>query len=192
MAKSFNDQMRDRFTKITSDYGTINKYVHETAMMIAEHAEKHGDCSTAQGLVMALPASIRREMLILWFAKFTPIVVKNDDAWAAKMHPKDSKLFTAFDLKAGDAKPFYELAKAHKERPPLDYAALVNMPGKWAKQLETKLENGEVEPSEVETTKALIVALKAIRVSHINPVPANEEAPAEGGEEALSQMQAAA
>lgn len=192
MAKSFNEQMKDRFVKITTDYGTINKYVHETAMMIAKHAAEHGDCSTAQGLVMAMPASVRREMLILWFAKFTPIVVKNEDNWTAKMHPKDSKMFVAFDLEAGDKAPFYELAKAHKERAPLDYAALVNLPSKWAKQLETKIENGEVEASEVETTKALILAIKAIRVSHVNPEPANEQEPAPDAAAAMAAAAAAA
>ena len=177
MAKSFNAQMQDRFVKITSDYGAVNLYVHETAVLIAKHAQEHGDCSTAQGLIMAMPASIRREMLILWFSKFTPIVVKNDDKWTAKMHKEGDKMFVPFDIEAGEATPFMTLAQQNKEKAPLDFAGLVLLPQKMAKQLEKRIEDGLVSPDEIETAKALIETFKGIRVQHVNIE--KEEAPVE-------------
>ena len=191
MAKSFNAMMADRFTKIRTDAATINKYVHDTAVMIAKHAAEHRDCSTAQGLVMTMPASFRREMLILWFTKFTPIVVKNADGWTAKMHKEDSKLFVPFDVEAGEATPFYELARQNKERAPLDFAGLVLLPQKLAKQLQDRIDNELVTPAELETAKSLVAALKGIRVQHVN---INVEAePAEGeAEDAAAAATAAA
>lgn len=182
MAKSFNELMKDRFVKISTDYDKVNTFVHETAVLIAKHAEEHRDCSTAQGLVMAMPASIRREMLILWFSKFTPIVVKNDDSWTAKMHPADSKMYVPFDVAAGEKTPFTALAKSHKERPPLDLAGLILAPRRLAKQLESRIEDGGISDEEIETAKALISQLKGIRVQHIEATKTEDaEAPA-GGE----------
>jgi len=186
MAKSFNAQMQDRFTKITTDYNTVNQYVHDTAVMIAKHAQEHNDCSTAQGLVMAMPASIRREMLILWFAKFTPIIVKNDDKWVAKMHPKDSKNYVPFDLEAGEKTTFMSLSRQNKEKAPLDYAGLVMLPAKIAKQLEDRLADNKVDEGEIETAKALIAQLRGIRVVHVEaPAP---EAPVETPAEAMAKV----
>jgi hypothetical protein len=178
MAKSFNAEMADRFTKIRSDYQAVNAYVHETAVLIAKHAKEHGDCSTAQGLVMAMPKSARREMLILWFKTFTPIVVKNDDAWAAKMHKDDSKLYVPFDIEAGEATTFMDLAAQNKEKAPLDFAGLVLLPQKLAKQLEGRIAHGLIDPSELETAKILVATLRGIRVQHVEAVPAPDAAAA--------------
>lgn len=179
MAKSFNARMAERFVKIRADYATVNQLVHDTAVEIAEHAQKHGDCSTAQGLVMAMPASARREMLILWFKKFTPIVVKNDDKWTAAMHKPTDKLYVPFDIEAGRATTFMDLSGANKERAPLDFTGLFLLPQKMAKQLEKRIADNLIDPNEVETAKALIATLKGIRVAHVEPEVEAPEAPAE-------------
>lgn len=174
MAKSFNEQMKDRFAVITSDVNKANVYIHETAMMIIRHAHKHGDCSTAQGLVMAMPASMRREMLILWFKSFTPIIVKNDAKWTAKMHKEGTSLYVPWDIEGAEAKPFYEMANENKERPPLGLADLLKIPGAAAKSLQRRIENGEIEEEEVATALALVAQLEAIKVQVIRPAPLNE------------------
>ncbi len=178
MAKSFNARMADRFVKITADYAKINDYVHETAVMIAEHAKEHGDCSTAQGLVMAMPASSRREMLILWFATFTPIVVKNDDRWNAKMHKEGTKLFVPFDIEAGKAKPFFQLAEENKERPPLDFDGLLKLVERLSTQIERKIEKGEVVDEDIPTALDVARKLKGLKIIKIKPEPANNESDA--------------
>lgn len=155
MAKSFNARMRDRFTSITTNGNKLNTYIHETAMMIAGHAKEHGDCSLANEFVLALPASMRREMLILWFATFTPIVTKNDPKWVAKMHKPDTKGFVAFDLEAGNATPFYKLAETNKEREPLDFDGLVALVKRLATTIEKKVEKGEVKDTDIESAKAM-------------------------------------
>lgn len=167
MAKSFNAQMRDRFTRITNDYNKVNLFVHETAMMIANHAKEHGDCSTAQGLVMAMPASIRREMLIMWFTRFTPIVVKNDDKWEAKMHKVGTKLYVEWNLEEADATPFFKLAEENKEAAPLTFEQMVKMVEGLAKRIEKKIENGEVEQADVASAHAIAAKIAGLKLTRV-------------------------
>lgn len=173
MAKSFNARMKERFALITSSYDKVNKLVHETAMEILRHAEEHKDCSTAQGLIMALPASIRREQLILWFRLYTPIVVKNSDDWAAKMHPQESKMFVPFNAEEADANPFYELAKKNKEvAEALDAEGILKLISRLAAQLDKKVKDGEVEASVEDSVISAAAQLRRIRVTP--KAPAND------------------
>src|SRR3546814_11023129 len=96
-------------------------------MLIVRHAKEHGDCSTAQWLVMSLPASMRREMLILWFKTFTPIVVKNSDDFVAAMHKPGSKLFVEWNIKEADANPFYAFAEQKTESEPFPFEQLLTI-----------------------------------------------------------------
>lgn len=176
MAKSFNATMKARFTKITNDYGKVNAYVHETAMMIAAHALEHGDCSTAQGLVMAMPASTRRSMLILWFATYTPIVVKDDDKFVAKLHKPESKSFVPFDLTAGSATPFYTLAEQNPEGKILDFAALLKLVEGLGKRIEKKVEDGKVAPEDIESARQIALTITGLKFSRVVPVaPAQQD-----------------
>jgi len=171
MAKSFNARMRDRFRSITTNGDKLNLYIHETAMMISTHAKEHGDCSLANEFVLSLPASMRREMLILWFSTFTPIVTKNDPKWTAKMHKEGTKLFVPFDLSAGNETPFYKLAEDNKEKAPTSIDDLE----KWLKSLPAKvekdIEKGRVDQSAVSYAQAIALALAAIKIDR--PAPAN-------------------
>ncbi len=99
---------------ITTNAAKLNGRIHDTAVLIAAHANEHGDCTRALTLVKAMPASMRRAMLILWFNTFTPIRVSlaNDKVGMLK---DGQKAFVAFNLVGGEAVPFYELAKAEKE-----------------------------------------------------------------------------
>lgn len=178
MAKSFNARMQDRFTRITNDYAKVNLYVHETAMMIATHAKEHNDCSTAQGLIMAMPASIRREMLILWFARYTPIVVKNDDKWTSKMHKVGTKLYVEWNLEEAEANPFYKLAEENKEAAPLTFEQMVKMVEGLAKRIEKKVENGEVAPEDIESAKAVAEQISHLKLVRVKAKPAANDAEA--------------
>lgn len=172
MAKSFNARMRERFERITTSYQKANQYVHETAMMILEHANEHKDCSTAQGLVMALPASMRREMLILWFAKFSPIVVKNSEDWASRMHKEGTKLFVPFNLEEAAATPFYVLAEQNKERPPFDVEALLKMVENGPKRLKKLLDDGGVPEYLTDAVTSVINQMQKVKVPEVK-APAN-------------------
>lgn len=182
MAKSFNQRMKERFVRITSSYQKANEYVHETAMMIVKHAKEHGDCSTAQGLVMALPASMRREMLILWFGTFTPIVVKNSDDWDAKMHKEGTKLFVDWNLEKAEETPFYELAEQNKERPPLDLEGLIKMFTQFGDRIEKLIDEDKVPEELVESAYAAAKRIKAIKI--VPKAPANDSDKEQGAKAA--------
>lgn len=106
MAKlSFNARMAIRFKKITSDYGKINAYVHETAMEILEHVKEHRNCATAQMLINAMPQSARKLALITWFSTYSPILVKDKSDWTPKILPETDSRFVDFDLEGAKANP---------------------------------------------------------------------------------------
>ena len=169
---SFIKTIKDRCVVITTDGDKLNKYIHETAMMIFDHAKEHHDPSEAQRLVMAMPASMRREMLILWFSKFTPVVVKNDDKWAAKAHKKGTKMYVEWDREAADAKPFYELAEENKEKAPLDFEGLLKLVERLKGSIEKKVQKGEIPEELTEAAKSITRQLAGIKVER--PKPAND------------------
>lgn len=175
MAKSFNARMAERFKQISTSYDKVNRLVHDTAMEIVAHAKEHKDCSTAQGLVMALPASMRREMLILWFSRYTPIVVKNSDDWTAKMHQKDTKLYVDWNLEEAAANPFYELAKQNPEKPALDDEGILKVIAACASRLEKMSDEGKIRPEFVDAAIAAAAQLKKIKIKASEPANNNEE-----------------
>lgn len=175
MAKSFSAQMGIRFRKITSDYGKINAYVHDTGMLILAHANEHRDCSTAQGLINAMPQSARKLALINWFATYSPIVVKDDDKWTAKMRKETDKKFVPFDLEAAAANPWFTLAEGMGAEKVYDFAALVKLVERLGKQIEKKIEDGKVPAEDVESAKAIASKVTALRFDRIVPVPANDQ-----------------
>ena len=162
MAKlSFNARMAVRFKKITSDYGKINLYVHETAMEILAHVEEHRNCATAQMLVNAMPQSARKLALITWFAAYSPIVVKDVSNWVPKIRPETDKNYKPFDLESAKLAPWFTLADAMgAEKPPIDLAGMVAWLEIQAKQWDKKADEGKVTPEEALTAKALAAQLR--------------------------------
>lgn len=152
----------------------VNILIHNTAMLIANHAKEHGDCTRAQMLLFDLPESFRRTQLALWFHMFTPIVVKEKDAgWQSKMHKVGSKAYVDWDLEAAAENPWYKLAEANPEDKELDFDALVKLVSSLAKRIETKVEKGKVKPEDQESAKAIAARLSALRFDRIKP--ANED-----------------
>lgn len=167
---SFNARMGQRFRKITSDYGKINQYVHETAVLIIEHSLAHGDCSTAQGLINAMPQSARKLALLTWFTSYTPIVVKDDPKWQSKMHKPESKMYKPFDIEGAKANPWFSLADAMgAEKPPVDNSGILAWLEAQAKQWEKKAEDAtKVDPSAQLSAIALAAQLRAIKLPLAN------------------------
>lgn len=155
----------------------FNQLVHETAMAIARHAMEHGDCSRAQVLLHAMPASMRRTQLALWFHTYTPIVVKEKEpGWNSKMHKEGSKLFVPFDLDAGDAMPWYKLAEANAEgeTKTLTFEQLVEMISGVAKRIEKKADDGAIEEGSIDAARNIARTLRALKFD--KPVANNDEA----------------
>lgn len=185
MAKTFSQQMAARYKSITTNGDKLNKYIHDTAMMIFDHAREHHDPAEAQRLVMALPASMRREMLILWFSKFTPIKVKNDDKWVAQAHKPGTKLYVEWDREQANERPFYALAEENKEQAPLDFEGLLKLVERLKGTIEKKVEKGEVPEYLTETAKSIARQLSGIKVERVEapaPTPPSPAANDEQGE----------
>jgi|GEM_PF-3907469 len=156
--------------------GKVNILCHEIGMLILNHAVQHGDCSRAQHLVMAMPASMRRSMLILWFAKYSPIVVKDDANWVAKAHKPmkgDKKtpnpMYVPFDLEGAAANPFYQLAEENPESKILSLEDIIKMIGGLAKRIEKKVDEGHVAAEDANSALAYVTALTGLKVEKVKP-----------------------
>lgn len=160
--------------RITTNGNKLNVLIHETALLIMAHAEEHGDCSRAKTLAFAMPASMRRTMLVEWFHTYSPIriVLKNDKVGLLK---DTAKGYVPFDLKAADATPFYEMAEQNPEEKEYDFAALMKMVERLSKTIEKKIEDGKVPADDIESAKAIARAVSGLKVERVAP-PANEDA----------------
>ena len=151
---------------ITTNAAKLNVLIHETAMLIMSHAKEHGDCSRALTLVNAMPASMRRTMLVAWFDKYSPIrvVQTNNRVGILKATAKN---YVEWNLEGAEAEPFYELAEAIPEKPALDFNALVEMVKRLGKTIEKKIEDGGVVDTDIESAKALARAVSGLKVDRV-------------------------
>jgi len=152
---------------ITTNAAKLNVLIHQTAMLIMGHAKEHGDCSRALTLVNAMPASMRRTMLVAWFDKYSPIrvVQTNNRVGILKATAKN---YVEWNLEGADAEPFYELAEAIPEKPALDFAALVEMVKRLGKTIEKKIDDGAVVDTDIESAKALARAVSGLKVERVH------------------------
>lgn len=160
---------------IVTNAAKLNVLIHETALLIAEHAKEHGDCTRALTLVKAMPASMRRTMLVLWFDTYTPIRVVDKNDKVGMLKP-EQKGYTPFDLEAGAATPFHELAEQNPEAGILDFDKLVALVGRLGKQIEKRIEDGKVAEADIESAKAIARTVSGLKFERVAIVePANEE-----------------
>lgn len=157
---------------ITTSAAKLNMLIHTTAMMVAAHAQEHGDCTRALSLVKAMPASMRRTMLVLWFNTYTPIRVieKNDKVGMLK---ETAKGYTPFDLEAGNQTPFFDLAEQNPETGVLDFDKLVALVARLSKTIDKRIDDGKVADEDVESAKAISRTLSGLRFERVKA--ANED-----------------
>lgn len=186
-------QIDERLGEVRRLGTEFNLYIHETALLIFRHAapkevnedcQGSGDCTRAVRLVRAMPASMRRTMLIQWFHDFTPIRIKlSDHGDKCEFDPKYKKLSKEDKLswwKAEEAaeSPFHVLAEETPETKAFDFSAILKMVESLAKRIEKKLEKGEVPPEDVESAKAAASAIHGLHLVRVKKpeAPANDEA----------------
>lgn len=161
---------------ITTNANKLNTLIHTTLMLIAAHAEEHGDCTRALALVKALPASMRKAMVVLWLTTYTPIrvVEKNDKVGMLK---EGQKGYAPFDLAAGDLTPFYTLAEQNPETE-YDFAKLVKMVEAISKRIEKKVSEGKVKAEDVPSANAIVEKINSLSFKRVPVKPAaNNDAP---------------
>jgi len=161
---------------IVTNANKLNVLIHDTAMLIANHAKEHGDCTRALSLVKAMPASMRRTMLVLWFDTFTPIrvVLANDRVGIAK---EGTKLFKPWDLELGNETPFYTLAEQNPESKIMDFDKLVAMVAGLAKQIEKRIEDGKVKEEDIASAHAIAGQISALKFQRVEAANDGFEAP---------------
>lgn len=160
----------------------LNGLIHTTAVMVAEHAQEHGDCTRALALVKAMPASMRKTMLVLWFHTFTPIRVREANDKVGMLKATD-KGFTPFNIEEGKATPFHLLAEQNPEKS-YSFDELVKLVARLGASIDKKITEGKVPGEDVESARAIskaITGLKFARVGDIKkddiPVATNDEQP---------------
>lgn len=85
-----------------------DNFIHTTAIQILRHANLHGDASSALSLYEAMPKGIRRERLVHWFHRFSPIYfTKKRNKSGVK--PKNHKNYVEYNINKAVITPFYNL-----------------------------------------------------------------------------------
>jgi hypothetical protein len=153
----------------------FNTLIHDTAMMILIHAKEHGDCSRAQHLVMAMPASMRRTSLIVWFSDYSPIVVKNAEDWNARMQKpetatgKPNPLYKPFNIETAENDPWYKHAERNREANfvPLKFEDMVQQVQQFAGRIIKQIDDGKVADDDLESAKALARTLEDLHFTKV-------------------------
>jgi hypothetical protein len=153
----------------------FNALIHDTAVLIMKHAEEHGDCSRAQQLVMAMPASMRRTSLIAWFTDYSPIVTKNDEAWNARMHKpetalgKPNPMYRPFNVEAAENDPFWKHAERNQESNAkrLEFSDIVKMVEQLGQRIEKQIEDGVVVDEDLEAAKNVALTIQGLHFTKI-------------------------
>lgn len=144
------DKIDAAMPKLTASADKVNAFAHSLAMSIAVHAAPkdaggfgHGDCSRIVGLIAAMPKSMRRDAMIAWFTKYTPIRISSDltkAAYSDKYGKLDAaKKLSAWKLSDGDADPFYASIADKKDAKAIafDLAYAMKLLGSTLARIET-------------------------------------------------------
>ena len=100
VVKTLQKQIADNLKKLPTLITNTNQFIQETAILIVMHAKEHGDCRSAYDLVKALPKSYRRNYLIDWFSRVSPIKVDMSEKATkpARLRKPESKEYNPFNL----------------------------------------------------------------------------------------------
>jgi len=164
--------------QITTSAAKLNMLIHTTGMLVIEHARPqadggHGDCSIALNLINAMPASMRRTMLKLWFETYSPIRFQMKDGLCVKvgMLKDTAKGFTPFNVDDARENPFFTLAEQNPEGKVLDFDAILNMVKGLSKRIDKQVEEGKVKPEDVASARAASISLAGLRLVRVEGAP---------------------
>lgn len=158
---------------ITTNAAKLNMLIHTTGIMVLEHAKEHRDCTRALALVKAMPASMRRTMLVLWFETYSPIRIReaNDKVGILK---EAAKGYTDWNIEGAKEMPFFELANQNPEKS-YSFDDLVKMVERLSKQIEKKIADGKVPEDDVASAQALAITIGGLKVERVKPANNNAD-----------------
>ena len=129
-----------------------NKIVEvELAAML--HLEQHKDSGALSRLVLAVPASMRREALKIHIMDHVPVT------WNEENQVFKSKKKGTFNIAGAEAVPFYEYTKESAKKINLD--KLLNV-DEAQKRVEKAIEDGAEFTGDMEAYKARLEILRSI------------------------------
>lgn len=159
-------QINSNITRVHTSSAALNALIQATAVGIIAHAKEHGDANAAVRLVHAMPKSLRRGLLVKFFAIYSPIRLSINSKDNTKSRCSIAKVgtegYTEYNLDGANANLWHEVPGSEVE-PGLD--TLMEFDAKllsFAKAWEAKLANKKVKRSSVDVITSRIAALKAL------------------------------
>jgi hypothetical protein len=122
--------------------GKLQNDVHQAAVSSLAHAVNHGDVTLLNRLLMALPASARRNALAAWAIKFGPFIANTDKTTKSEaplMHMKRDDS----DIQGAIAQPYWELKASEDGDKELDIVKSFDSLLKRVKALHDAAPDGE-------------------------------------------------
>lgn len=111
---------------------------------IAKHAQATGDGTPALFMYKNLPNSQRRKAMAIWWKQYTGILIKDSDKGISVKVNMDESVW---NLKDGEANPFYELDEA-KVGKPMGEIDAVSILTKKLESLQAKIAEWEAASDE--------------------------------------------
>ena len=139
---------------VATNAAAWNNLVQETAVATLYHAQQHGDCTLAQALVFAIPATEKRTQqraqLISWFLAYSPIMVKNDPEWTGKLVKTGKVAERGWLITEAENNPWFMHGdKPSGDKAPIDIGKLIEMYRGLAKRIDTAIEKKQVAENDL-------------------------------------------
>lgn len=95
--------------KISANASKLQEQIHFAGLNAMAHALQHGDATIMQALYNALPNGQRREALLVWCNKYSPIRVVQKGKKCGLLKEGVHKEYVPFDIEGAAASPYYNL-----------------------------------------------------------------------------------
>ena len=134
---------------VATNAAAWNNLVQETAVATLYHAQAHGDCTLAQALVFAIPATEKRtqvrSQLIAWYLAYSPIMVKNDPEWPGKLVKSGKVAERGFLIDLASENPWY----LHGDKKTRTLAELIASYRGFANKINKAIEDKTIEGNDI-------------------------------------------
>lgn len=139
---------------VATNAAAWNTLVQETAIATLYHAQAHGDCTLAQALVFAIPATEKRTQvraqLISWYLAYSPVMVKNDNNWPGKLVKSGRVAERGYLIDEASANPWYLHGdKKSEDKKTLTLAELIASYRGFANKINKAIDEKTIEPNDI-------------------------------------------
>jgi len=123
---------------ISTRSAKLQRDIHAVAVECLQHAEAYGDATLMQSLYLALPTGQRREAILVWCEKYSPVRVTQKGEKCGLLK-KTSPKYVPFDIESAIANPYYAIDERSVgfKASPLDMEKVLRKA--WAKAIEVEI-----------------------------------------------------